>query len=167
VRIAAIGPATAASVERRGMRVAARPSEYRAEALLDALGDVGGSRILLARAAVAREILPQELRARGATVDVVAVYRTVAPSRALRAEDLGRCDMVTFTSSSTVTNFMRLLGDGAREVLARSHVAAIGPVTAETLREAGFEADVVPADYTIDALAAAICAFFAKRQGVK
>jgi uroporphyrinogen III methyltransferase/synthase len=167
VRIAAIGPATAAAVERRGMRVAARPQEYRAEALLEALGDVDGTRVLLARAARAREVLPEELRARGATVDVVAVYRTLAPAQVPSAADLGDCDMVTFTSSSTVTNFVSLLGDGAREVLSRSHIAAIGPVTADTLRKMGFEPEVVPAEYTIDALAAAICRFFANREAVK
>ena len=79
VSLAAIGPATRQAVEYRGLRVAAQPKEYRAEALLEVLGEVSGKRILLARAEVAREVLPETLRERGATVDVVAFYRTVLP----------------------------------------------------------------------------------------
>jgi len=81
VSLAAIGPATRAAVEQRGLCVAAQPLEYRAEALLETFGDVAGKRILLARAEVAREVLPQRLRERGATVDVVAFYRTEIPRR--------------------------------------------------------------------------------------
>ena len=167
VAVAAIGPATAAVVERRGMHVAARPSEYRAEALLETLGDVTGKRVLLARAEVAREILPDELRRRGAIVDVVPLYRTVLPSRPAGREVLDGVDMVTFTSSSTVTNFDRLCEGEGREVLAAPAVAAIGPITARTLEEAGVAVDVMPSSYTIPDLARAVTSYFANRPGLK
>ncbi len=163
VKIAAIGPATRAAVEARGLRVAAQPGEYRAEALLEALGDVAGTSIVLARAEVAREILPDTLRERGATVDVVPVYRTSYPERGSAEPLLPDFDMVTFTSSSTVTGFDRLTGGRAKEALAGRLVAAIGPITAKTLTSLGIPVDVMPGDYTIEALAAEIEAFFARR----
>jgi len=173
VRIAAIGPATRAAIEARGLLIAAQPSQYRAEALLEALGEVKGRRILLARAEVARELLPDRLRERGAVVDVVPVYRTVvgevtgATSAAGDTEALpDRFDMATFTSSSTVTGFDRRTGGRARELLAGRCVAAIGPITAGTLADLGIAVDVMPNDYTVDALARAIEEFFANRRGL-
>ncbi|MFN2375755.1 MAG: uroporphyrinogen-III synthase, partial [Candidatus Binatia bacterium] len=175
VKLAAIGPATRRAIEARGLKVEAQPAEYRAEALLEVLGDVKGKSIVLARAEVAREVLPDTLRERGANVEVVPVYRTglpggaslqnVADSEAAAAarERLGDFDMATFTSSSTVTGFDRLCGGKAKDVLAGRFVAAIGPVTAETLADFGIAVDVMPRDYTIDALAAEIEGFFAKR----
>jgi len=165
VRIAAIGPATAASIERRCLRVAVQPSEYRAEALLEALGEVSGKRILIARAAQAREVLPETLAARGAWVDVVPVYETVLPEAPAPTDRIGGADVVTFTSSSTVRNFLRLAGEVGRRVLAQATVAAIGPITAQTLEEAGFRADVVAEPYTIEALVDAIVRHVAKRTG--
>jgi uroporphyrinogen III methyltransferase/synthase len=162
VAIAAIGPATREAVEARGLLVAAQPSEYRAEALLEALGDVRGKKILLARAEVAREVLPETLRARGADVEVVPVYRTSHPQRG--AEPLpDDFDLITFTSSSTVTGFDIATGGRAKETLAGKAVAAIGPVTAATLESLGIRVDLMPTDYTIDALATEIEAFFANR----
>lgn len=176
VSLAAIGPATRAAVEERGLCVAAQPSEYRAEALLESLGDVGGKRILLARAEVAREVLPDRLRERGAFVDVVAVYRTVVPE--LPATGSGKAgnsvggagpdefDMITFTSASTVKNFDLLCAGRGAEVLAGKAVAAIGPVTAEAVARLGVTVDVMPSDYTIPALVEAIQAYFANRHPV-
>jgi len=187
VKVAAIGPATRAAVEAKGIRVAAQPAEYRAEALLETLGDVRGQRILLARAEVAREILPDTLRERGAFVEVVPVYRTSFPdtpmasaampephasvgaARAAPVADsstgpLGEFDLITFTSSSTVTGFDRLCGGRAKDVLSGRFVAAIGPITAQTLTSLGIAVDVMPASYTIEALAAEIEAFFANRK---
>lgn len=161
VRLAAIGPSTRAAVEAHGIRVAAQPGEYRAEALLEALGEASGKRILLARAEVAREVLPDRLRERGAIVDVVPVYRTSIPEDAGSPADLGDFDLVTFTSSSTVTNFDRLCEGRAREVLAGKLVASIGPITSATLDGLGIAVDVQPQEYTIEALAAAIEARFA------
>jgi uroporphyrinogen III methyltransferase/synthase len=169
VRLAAIGPETAAQLERRLLRATVVPDDYRAEGLLDALGtdDVRGRRVLLPRAAGARAVLPDELRRRGATVDEVIAYRAVAPpgvdgaamAAALQAGDV---DALTFTSSSTVRNFAALVGEPA---LARLRdggpaVACIGPVTAETARELGLRVDVVPSAYTVPALAAALAEHF-------
>lgn len=165
-RLAAIGPETAAALGERLLRPAVAPADHRAEGLLAALPAeaVRGRRILLPRAAGARAILPETLRARGAVVDEVVAYRAVPPPDAdvtgLRAElEAGRVDALTFTSSSTVDNFVALVG---RDVLARvlrdgrPAIACIGPVTAETARAHGLTVDVVPRVYTTAALTAAL-----------
>jgi uroporphyrinogen III methyltransferase/synthase len=160
--IAAIGPATAERVSRYALRVAAVPSEFRAEALIGAIGEakIRGAHILIPRAQVAREILPELLLEAGAREVVVApVYQTVKPADAPveRIRELiaaKAIDLVTFTSSSTVTNFCELAGESSRGLKA----AVIGPITAETARTHGFNVVVCPDDYTIDALTAAIVA---------
>jgi uroporphyrinogen III methyltransferase/synthase len=174
-RLAAIGPETAAELERRMLRPAVVPREYRAEGLLDALAaeDLHGSRILLPRAAGARAVLPETLVARGASVDEVIAYRAVTPPDAdvpgLRAAiAAGEIDALTFTSSSTVRHFVELIGRDVVATLggaARPIVACIGPVTAETAREAGLTVDVCPADYTVPALAAALVDHFCNAPG--
>jgi uroporphyrinogen III methyltransferase/synthase len=163
-RIAAIGPATAARLHHYGLSVAALPREYRAEALVKALGEqaVAGARILIPRAQAAREILPQLLREKGAKEVVVApAYKTVTPRQA----DLGRMrqlvragaiDLFTFTSSSTVTNFQTMLAGPIGGLKA----AAIGPITAETARSSGFDVVASPAEYTVDSLIEAILRYF-------
>jgi uroporphyrinogen III methyltransferase/synthase len=175
-RLAAIGPETAAELERRCLRPAVVPADYRAEGLLDALAgvDVRGSRVLLPRAEGARAVLPERLRARGAEVDEVIAYRAVAPPDAdvagLRAAlAAGTIDAVTFTSSSTVRNFAALLGPEALRTLAgtgRPVVACIGPVTADTARELGLRVDVVPGAYTAAALVRALAEHFAKAETI-
>jgi len=167
VAIAAIGPATGEAVRRYGLHVAAQPTEFRAEALIDALGEVRGRRMLIARAAVARDVLPDELRRRGAFVDVVPVYRTVLPAHLPDAGELGDFDVVTFTSSSTVTNFVRIVGERIAQLLQGKVVAAIGPITAKALEDAGLSCHVMPTDYTVPALADAIVGYFANRNSVK
>jgi uroporphyrinogen III methyltransferase / synthase len=171
-RLAAIGPETAAELERRLLRPAVVPADYRAEGLLDALAgeDMRGARVLLPRAEGARAILPERLRARGAAVDEVIAYRAVTPPdadvaglRAALAADT--IDAVTFTSSSTVRNFAALVGPDALAALAsrrQPRVACIGPVTADTAREIGLRVDVVPEAYTTAALARALAEHFAK-----
>jgi uroporphyrinogen III methyltransferase/synthase len=162
--IAAIGPATAARLWKYALKVAAIPPEYRAEALIGAIGveRIAGARILIPRAAVAREMLPVQLRERGAAQVMVApVYRTVRPARANtpRIRELlasGSIDLVTFTSSSTVTNFRELVGEIPQVLQA----AVIGPITADTARDAGFEVVVSPTEYTVDALVDAIVKHF-------
>ncbi len=170
-RVAAIGPATAAALRRHGIRPDVVPADYRAEGLVRSLGrwPWRGTRVLLARAAAARELLPQELRRRGAEVDVVAVYRTVVPPTrrreacALLARE--RPDLITFTSSSTAQNFARLLGKHrARRLLRRVAIAVIGPVTAATVRELGWRVAVISKPYTIPALVEAIVRYFAARR---
>jgi uroporphyrinogen III methyltransferase/synthase len=161
--IAAIGPATAERVRRYALTVAAMPAEYRAEAVIDAIGAerIAGARILIPRAEVAREILPEMLRHHGARVVVVAsAYRTVIPGadaddmRAMIAANA--IDLVSFTSSSTVANFAAMAGVPVRGLKA----AAIGPITAETARAHGFEVVVAPSEYTVDALLAAIVEYY-------
>ncbi len=162
VRVAAIGPATEAAISARGLRVACRPREYRAEALLESLGDVAGQRVLLARAEVAREVLPEQLGVRGAKVDVVSLYRSIVPPAAVPLGE-ERIEMLTFTSSSTVDNFVAVNGERGRELLGRIPVAVIGPITADTLARHGTQAAVMPREYTVPALTRSIVAYFAKR----
>lgn len=166
VRIAAIGPATTRAIQALYLRVDAMPEEYRAEALVPVLGDVQGHRILLPRAAQAREVLPHDLRTLGAQVDEIAVYQTVPPPQA-NVEELrtllqaGEIDCVTFTSSSTVRNFMAVFADNeARTLLGNTAIGCIGPVTAETVRGYGLEVAVQPEAYTIPAFAEAVEAYF-------
>ncbi|MGH9804271.1 MAG: uroporphyrinogen-III synthase [Candidatus Acidiferrales bacterium] len=162
-RIAAIGPATARALRRRGLRVAVVPDEFRAEGLLATLRGERwrGKRVLLARAAAAREILPRELRRRGARVDVAAVYRTVVPvTSRRRARSLFRKrkpDAITFTSSSTVRNFCALLGRRrARRALRGVAIATIGPVTTRTARALGLRVAVEAKTFTVVGLVKAL-----------
>jgi uroporphyrinogen III methyltransferase/synthase len=160
-KVAAIGPATAARLAAHALTVAAMPREYRAEAIVEAIGARGirGARILIPRAQVAREVLPGMLLEAGAREVVVApVYKTVKPAdapiervRAMAAA--GAIDLVAFTSSSTVTNFCEMLGAAAARSL---KAAAIGPITAETARAAGLQVVAQPNEYTVPALIAAI-----------
>jgi len=157
-KLCAIGSSTRAAVEALHLRVDVTPEEYVAESLLDALAgeDLRGKRILLPRAAVARDLVPITLRERGALVDVVEAYRTIIPAdAATRAKEaLGhRADWITFTSSSTVTNLLAVTG---REALDGIKVASIGPVTSATAREAGLTVDVEAAPHTIEGLVEAI-----------
>jgi uroporphyrinogen III methyltransferase/synthase len=164
VRLAAIGPETARAVRALHLRVDAMPEEYRAEGVLEALGDVAGKSILLPRAAGAREILPRELQRRGARVAEVVSYRSVPSAgdtgEIRRALEAGELDLVTFTSSSTVRHFAEILGDAAVDLLRRTAVGCIGPITADTARELGVEVAVQPEEYTIPAFVAAIRAHF-------
>jgi uroporphyrinogen III methyltransferase / synthase len=166
-RIAAIGPATAAQLHHYGLSVVVVPREYRAEALIEALGDraITKARILIPRAQVAREILPQMLREKGAQEVVVApAYKTVIPrhsdiERIRQLIRAGAIDLVTFTSSSTVANFQTMLGIQLNGLKA----AAIGPITAQAARTSGLEVVVSPAAYTVDSLLDAILEYFHPR----
>jgi len=164
--IAAIGPATAAALARRGTPPALVPERYVAEALIAALArvdEVAGARILLPRALDARDALPDGLRARGAVVDVVPVYRTVpvtGDGPALAGEILaGRCDAITFTSSSTVRHFVDQVGRAAA-TSGRFAAAVIGPVTAATARELGLRVAVEAAEYTVPGLVDALARYY-------
>ena len=157
-KICAIGPATRAAVEALHLKVDKMPEEYVAESLVKAFEaeDLNWRRILLPRAAVARDLVPVELRRRGATVDVVEAYRTGIPENtAERAREiLARLpDWITFTSSSTVTNFLAAAG---KEALAGMKIASIGPITSHTAREHGIEVDVEAQPHTIEGLVAAL-----------
>ncbi len=171
ITVCAIGPATAAALLDRGIRADLVPGEFKAEALVEAVGTEGmrGSKVLVARAAEAREILPEELARRGASVDVVPAYRTTR--HASNADDVrallreGRIDAVTFTSSSTVRYFLDLVGEDAPGLLRGVVVASIGPITAETAARFGLASQIVPASYTIPALADALVHHFRAPKG--
>ena len=158
IKVAVIGPETAAALERQGIVADVVPAEFRAEAVVAALtGKVGPQdRVLIARAAEAREVLPQELIKLGAAVDVVAAYKTVLGEAegALISQQMlaGEIDIVTFTSSSTVTNLLKILGDNAQKLLTGVKIACIGPITADTCKENGLIPDVVATEYTIKGL---------------
>ena len=166
-RIAAIGPKTAEELAISKVKVSFVPREYRAEAIFEGLQkeSLEGKRILIPRAKMARDILPAELRKAGARVDVVEVYRTVRPeSDVARVRELleqKQVAAVTFTSSSTVTNFVELLGKENASKLMKGIVAAsIGPVTAETAQSLGIDSAIVSKDYTIPALVESLAAYF-------
>jgi uroporphyrinogen III methyltransferase/synthase len=156
--VAAIGPGTARALAAHGIVADVVPSRFVAEALVEALADVEveGRRVLVARAAEARDVLPDALRERGAAVDVVALYETVreAPDEdaVAAAQD---ADYVTFTSSSTVTNLTEALGD---RFPARARIVSIGPITSATAREAGLEVAVEADRHDVDGLLAAVLA---------
>ncbi|MEO8339408.1 MAG: uroporphyrinogen-III C-methyltransferase [Nitrospirota bacterium] len=168
LRLCAIGPRTAQELRTYGLTPDVVPTEFQAEGVIAALAHVGisGSRILIPRAEVAREILPEQLRELGATVEVIPVYRTIAPTLdvASLTQQLhdGRVAVVTFTSSSTVRNFVELFGgqDLVRPLLAGVVVACIGPITARTAEEYGLTVTVMPTENTVPALAEAIVRHF-------
>jgi uroporphyrinogen III methyltransferase/synthase len=153
-RIAAIGPGTAAVLREHGLIADVVPETFVAEALVEALADIPVSRALIARAAEARDVLPEALRARGAEVDVLDLYETVAEPMSERSRAaVAEADYVTFTSSSTVRFLFASLHGAVPE---RARLVSIGPVTSETLREHGREPDVEAARHDIDGLVAAL-----------
>jgi uroporphyrinogen III methyltransferase/synthase len=159
-KICAIGPATRAAVEALHLKVDLMGKDYVAEGLLEAFAphDLAGRRILLPRAAVARDLVPIELARRGARVDVVEAYRTVVPDNAAEQarEIFGaarRPDAIAFTSSSTVRNFVEVAGAAS---LRGVNAISIGPVTTATARELGIEVAATARVFTIDGLVEAI-----------
>jgi uroporphyrinogen-III synthase len=164
LQVAAIGPATQREIENNGLEVAVTPDRYVAEAVVEALkGKTQAKRVLLVRAKVARDVLPTELRKSGAKVDVAEAYETHVPKGAkaklnrLFSNDTSRPDIVTFTSSSTATNFLALLEKDHWHGLREIWLASIGPVTSDTLRQAGFKPNIEALEYTMEGLALAIC----------
>ena len=167
-RVAAIGPATAERVEAAGFRVDVTPEEYRAEALIEVLerDSLAGKRVLIPRAKVAREVLPEKLREAGAEVVVPPAYESVPSNeggeRLRELLENGEVDCVTFTASSTVENFVRAFGgEETGRLLSRVRVACIGPITAETARKYGLEIDAEAEEYTIPGLVDAVVNLFA------
>lgn len=159
LRLATIGPKTSEALEGCGLHPDLVPSEYRAESVLEGLAgeNVAGKRFLMPRALVARDILPDTLRKKGAHVDVVPAYQTVLPrhgsQEVLQHLHEGGIDCVTFTSSSTVSNFFSLFDKNEiLPLLRKTAIACIGPITAQTAREHGLDIDIMPSEYTIDAL---------------
>jgi uroporphyrinogen-III synthase len=163
LEIAAIGSATAHSLRELGLEVALTPEEYVAESLLAAMGDKArNTRVLIARAAVARDIIPETLTQTGAHVDVVDAYQTVIPAAsieriaALFSPGQRPPDAATFTSSSTVTNFFHLLrAAGIPGPPASMHAISIGPITSQTLRDHHWEPATEASPHDISGLVTA------------
>jgi uroporphyrinogen-III synthase len=176
LQIAAIGPATSKRIEKHGLKVDVVPEEYVAESVVKSLRkQIKGERVLLARARAARDLIPRELRKLGAQVDVVEAYETVVPEssrsrlRTVLKDPKRRPDVITFTSSSTVKNFVALSGgpegtwrgrqrprEPEPSTFAGIQFASIGPITSATLRELGLRVDIEASEYTIAGLIAAV-----------
>jgi uroporphyrinogen III methyltransferase/synthase len=167
VRIAAIGPETAKRLQSAGAANCVVPAAYQAEGLLEVLQSetMRGKRVLIPRAAKAREILPETLMQWGAEVDVVEAYQTALPkadTRQLKEMlERGAIDMVTFTSSSTVANFV-LLFDGQRlsDIMVGTPISCIGPITKNTVEELGGVVSVQAREFTIPGLVRAMVDYF-------
>jgi uroporphyrinogen-III synthase len=168
LQIAAIGPATKKAIVKRSLKVKMVPEEYIAESVVKGLRDkVNGKRVVLIRAKVARDVIPEELRAAGARVDVVEAYETVVPEksrvrlRGLMKNAARRPHIVTFTSSSTAKNFAELLGQSKTSassvgLLKNVQFASIGPVTTATLRELQMPVAIEAREFTMGGLIRAI-----------
>jgi uroporphyrinogen-III synthase len=166
LQIAAIGPATKKAIVKHGLKVKMVPEEFVAESVVKGLRDkVKDKRVLLIRAKVARDVIPDELRAAGAQVDVVEAYETVVPKksrlrlRALMKNSERRPHIITFTSSSTAKNFVELLGNsnvGRQRWLKQIQLASIGPVTSATLRKLQLPVAIEAREFTMGGLIRAI-----------
>ncbi|MHB8910375.1 MAG: uroporphyrinogen-III C-methyltransferase [Syntrophales bacterium] len=171
IRIAAIGPATASAVEARGIRVDLVPEEFVSEGVVRAFETIGedlrGSRALLPRAREARDVIPEGLAKMGCRCDCATTYRTIRSDRTA-AElapffDEGRIDAISFTSPSTVKNFLGIMGPDFR-LPPGVRIACIGPVTAAAARAAGLPVDILQERYTIPGLVEGLAAYFMKER---
>ncbi len=165
-KVAAIGVQTANRLQEFGIRADIVPVEFRAEGIVEALQDLikPGMSVLIPRALVARDILPEKLKEMGAKVDVVPVYETVTgETDGQKLADMlaaGELDLVTFTSSSTVTNLLTLLGERGPALLKKAKIACIGPITADTCLEHGIEPDAMATEYTIKGMVETILTMY-------
>ena len=162
VRIFTIGPKTADAVRDLGIHVDVVPENFVAESLIESIGkeNINGKRFLIPRATVAREVLPEKLREMGGQIDVAPAYQTILPS--LKSDTLakrlqsGDIQVLTFTSSSTVKNFLALTGESLIPEIKKTRIACIGPITAKTAEDAGLTVDIIPKEYTVSSLLDAI-----------
>ena len=167
IEVGAIGPETAKRLKAAQIRLSLVPKQYQAEGILEELlsKDMFGRRVLIPRAAKARDILPETLRQRGARVDVVEAYQTVLPQtdvavvhKLLRDREI---DVITFTSSSTATNFAAMLHDqDLPQLLSRVVIACIGPITKKTVEDLGMRSEIVSEEFTIPGLVNAMVDYF-------
>jgi uroporphyrinogen-III synthase len=168
LKIAAIGPATEERIQDHGLVVDVVPQRYVAEEVVRSLRKlVKGEKVLLVRAKIARDVIPQKLREAGADVEVIEGYQTVVPENAReriqRVFQNGTPDAITFTSSSTVKNFLSIIvGTEIPAKLTEVKFASIGPVTSETLREHGLPVHLEADEYTMEGLAQALVQLFDK-----
>jgi uroporphyrinogen III methyltransferase/synthase len=174
VRLCAVGPSTARRLEVHSVKVDLVPSEFRAEAVVQAMAarhQLAGARVLLPRADIGREVIADELRRKGSEVTEVVAYRTVMTDLERDGEpDIYKLllerqiDVVTFTSASAVRSFVRMVGtEPAADLLRATVVASIGPVTAEAAAQSNISTTIMPTQYTVPALAAAIVDYFRDR----
>lgn len=165
IKICCIGPATAGQIEDKGIKVDLVPAQFIAEGILQSFVGMNlkGKKVLIPRAAKARDVLPEGLKNLGAEVDVVTAYQTVNSGR--KKEELTAMindnivDVITFTSSSTVTNFLEIMGRDFK-LPAHIDVACIGPVTAETAKKAGIKIDISQEEYTMEGLVQSLADYF-------
>ena len=161
-KIAAVGSSTADAIHALHLKVDLVPEDFKAEGLVEAFRSLKmeGKRVLIPRARVAREVLPEGLASMGAEVDVIAIYETVIPEVAPQTLEMlseEKVDVVTFTSSSTVKNFLKALpADLVDRILSQARVACIGPVTARSARKRGIRVDILPRRSTIASMVEAI-----------
>jgi uroporphyrinogen III methyltransferase/synthase len=162
IQLAAIGPATATAMSKRGLRIDLMPTKHVAEALVNALNDIAGQHILLPTADIARDILVTGLQAKGASVDRVTAYQTkpITDPGNLSAL-LPTIDILTFTSASTVRNFVSLLEvENLTNAIKPATVACIGPITAQAAKELALPVHIIAETYTIPGLVEALVKYF-------
>jgi len=168
IRICCIGPATAQQVANRGIKVDLVPKKFISEGILESFArtNLKGKKILLARAAEARDVLPEGLKKLGASVDVATAYVTVnSGKKKNELEELfkeNQVDVITFTSSSTVYNFNKIAGSGFK-LPGGVKIACIGPVTAAAAKKAGFPVDIHQEEYTMEGLVGALINYYEKK----
>ncbi len=169
VKICTVGVRTAEAVEQYGLQVDFVPGEFRAEAIVAGFQEMGaaGEKVLIPRAQIGREILPEELVRMGMKVDVVPVYKIIRPETDVSwlktMLQNNEIDVVTFTSGSCVRNFIEILGAEEYKILLRGvKIACISPVTVDVARKYGLKTDIVPDNYTVDDLVDAITRFYRK-----
>ena len=167
LKMVAIGPKTAAAIKRHHLRVDIVPQKFQAESVFESLEKEGimGKRFLLPRAEKARDVLPKEITRQGGHIDVVTVYRTGhGEGNIQEIKELFRkkiIDVVTFTSPSTVKNFVELLAEkNISKMINGSVVASIGPITSDTAASLGIRTDIMPDNYTISGLVKEISEYF-------
>jgi len=169
IKICCIGPATAKQVQASGIRVDLVPQQYISEGILRSFATLKmqEQKVLLPRAGKARDILPEGLRKMGAAVDVVSAYETVISGKKKKELLLelahNNIDVITFTSSSTVTNFLQIMGRKL-SLPEKVRIACIGPVTAATAREAGLPVDIIQDEYTMEGLVQSLIRYFKKKK---
>ncbi len=152
-RIAAVGPVTRAALQRNGLPADVMPAEYLTDEIAGVMGDLAGKRVLLPRSRISRQSLPEMLRHRGAEVVQVAAYEAIPPTANVQSLATGRIDCVVFTSPSAAENLTSLLPEKQYlRLLKRTPAAAIGPVTAEAVRQLGFRVAIVADEHTVDGL---------------